>query len=533
MFIFTNLKLRFKFILCFSVIIILLLCLGISSVYQMSDMAGYIRQAETETLPAIDTIRKLDSLAQKQQTEAYATVADAAARAEHVKNFTAGSNLLKGKAAELKKAFQNDSGITSLLDAITALNEKNIELFSDLQKDIQDNKLDDVLQKFNRQLNANSDQISEITTKLISDLTKTHEFASNYIEVIIMIVVAIVLSLIMSWMLTRRIAIPIQKLGLAVNEVANGNLNAKLRAVKSHDEIGDLSRSFIHMVEVLKDIVDSMIAHSNDIKESSHQLKTGNETISDSMNEILNQTITVSAASEQLTASSKDIASNCTAAAEAAAQTHSTSLESMNTVHDAVSGIRRHQNKTAEDAKIIDKLGEQTNHIGSIIATIQDIASQTNLLALNAAIEAARAGEHGRGFAVVSDEVRALANRTAESAQEISQMIQAIQDEVNLAKSSFSDTAEQMTEVASRTAGIEDALNSIIEQVNGVSEQINQIASATLQQTATADEMSRNIQQISDMSRVITENSQTAVSTAENMEELSEVISSDVDYFHQ
>ena len=528
MFIFTNLKLRFKFILCFSVIIILLLCLGISSVYQMSDMAGYIRQAETETLPAIDTIRKLDSLAQKQQTEAYATVADAAARAEHVKNFTAGSNLLKGKAAELKKAFQNDSGITSLLDAITALNEKNIELFSDLQKDIQDNKLDDVLQKFNRQLNANSDQISEITTKLISDLTQTHEFASNYIEVVIMIVVAIVLSLIMSWMLTRRIAIPIQKLGLAVNEVANGNLNAKLRAIKSHDEIGDLSRSFIHMVEVLKDIVDSMIAHSNDIK-----LKTGNETISDSMNEILNQTITVSAASEQLTASSKDIASNCTAAAEAAAQTHSTSLESMNTVHDAVSGIRRHQNKTAEDAKIIDKLGEQTNHIGSIIATIQDIASQTNLLALNAAIEAARAGEHGRGFAVVSDEVRALANRTAESAQEISQMIQAIQDEVNLAKSSFSDTAEQMTEVASRTAGIEDALNSIIEQVNGVSEQINQIASATMQQTATADEMSRNIQQISDMSRVITENSQTAVSTAENMEELSGVISSDVDYFHQ
>ena len=491
MFSFSNLKLRYKFILCFSVIIVLLLSLGLISIHKMTSISEYAKETSSKTVPSIDGTRKLEVLAQKQKTDAYAAVADSSIREQHIRDF--------------------------------ATSKKNIA----------DGQLTPVIGSFTRQIDSNIDKISALSTQIISNLTEDHEYSANYLEVIVVFMLAIILSLLMSWMLTKSIAYPLQKLAAAVDEVSNGKLNTNIRARSSNDEIGKLSRSFTHMVDVLREIVSSMVTHADNIKDSSLIVRESNETISAKLAEILSQTITVSAASEEMAATCRDIANNCNMAAEASAQTRNTSVSSMQTVHDAVDGIRRHQTKTAEDAKIIDKLGEQTNHIGSIIATIQDIASQTNLLALNAAIEAARAGEHGRGFAVVSDEVRALANRTAESAQEIIQMIKAIQDEVNLAKVSFSATVEQMTEVASKTAGIENALNDIIDQVNGVNDQISQIASSTAQQTTTADDMSRNLQGISDMSRMIADSSKSTVDAAEHMESLSEGISSDVDYFQQ
>ena len=286
---------------------------------------------------------------------------------------------------------------------------------------------------FTRQIDSNIDKISALSTQIISNLTEDHEYSANYLEVIVVFMLAIILSLLMSWMLTKSIAYPLQKLAAAVDEVSNGKLNTNIRARSSNDEIGKLSRSFTHMVDVLREIVSSMVTHADNIKDSSLIVRESNETISAKLAEILSQTITVSAASEEMAATCRDIANNCNMAAEASAQTRNTSVSSMQTVHDAVDGIRRHQTKTAEDAKIIDKLGEQTNHIGSIIATIQDIASQTNLLALNASIEAARAGEAGRGFAVVASEITNLAQQTTDAASNIQNLLNQLQTEAHAA----------------------------------------------------------------------------------------------------
>jgi methyl-accepting chemotaxis protein len=152
--------------------------------------------------------------------------------------------------------------------------------------------------------------------------------------------------------------------------------------------------------------------------------------------------------------------------------------------------------KVQETAKTVESLGARSDQIGAIIGTIEDIADQTNLLALNAAIEAARAGEQGRGFAVVADEVRALAERTTRATREIGEMIKAIQNETKGAVAAMEQGVSQVEMGTIEAARSGEALRDILEQINAVAMQVNQIATAAEEQTATTGEISRNMQQI-------------------------------------
>jgi methyl-accepting chemotaxis protein len=155
--------------------------------------------------------------------------------------------------------------------------------------------------------------------------------------------------------------------------------------------------------------------------------------------------------------------------------------------------------KVQHSAKTVENLGLRSDQIGEIIGTIEDIADQTNLLALNAAIEAARAGEQGRGFAVVADEVRALAERTTRATKEIGEMIKTIQKETKDAVTAMEQGVHQVATGTMEAAKSGDALRDILSQINNVSMQVNQIATAAEEQTATTNGISSSMIQITEI----------------------------------
>jgi methyl-accepting chemotaxis protein len=197
-----------------------------------------------------------------------------------------------------------------------------------------------------------------------------------------------------------------------------------------------------------------------------------------------------------MSATSGDIAQNCQMAAEGSHQASCKASDGAKVVDATVQVMSRIATRVIETAKSVEGLGSRSDQIGEIVGTIQDIADQTNLLALNAAIEAARAGEQGRGFAVVADEVRALAERTTKATREISEMIKAIQSETKSAVAAMKEWVHEVENGTVEAAKSGQALEEILEQINAVTMQVNQVATAAEEQTATTSEISNNIHQI-------------------------------------
>jgi methyl-accepting chemotaxis protein len=200
-----------------------------------------------------------------------------------------------------------------------------------------------------------------------------------------------------------------------------------------------------------------------------------------------------------MAATSNGIAQNCNMAAESSRQGNDLATEGAVIVQETVDGMNRITERVKETAATLGKLGSRSDQIGEIVGTIEDIADQTNLLALNAAIEAARAGEQGRGFAVVADEVRALAERTTKATKEIAQMIRAIQNETKGAVASMEEGVTEVERGTIDAAKSGTALDSILNQINSISMEINQIATAAEEQTATTTEITSNIHMITEV----------------------------------
>jgi len=325
------------------------------------------------------------------------------------------------------------------------------------------------------------------------------------------------------FMVVRRLLSPLGMLCSRVADLAEGegDLTRRIDVGTRHDEIGELAEKLNRFVENMGSIISQIAVASRSLASESNALTSTAMSISVGAEAVAGQTAAIATASEEMAATASDIASNCHRAAESAERAAGTTQAGFKVVTSTVDGIRQRGELTKENAEAISSLGERSEQIGAIVATIEDIADQTNLLALNAAIEAARAGEQGRGFAVVADEVRALAERTTRATKEIGTMIRAIQQETRSAIASMEDGVKGTDKGIREAARLEGALASILEQVNEVTMQVNQIATAAEEQGATTGEITNNIQQVTTVVQETASGAQESAQSAGRLSELS------------
>jgi methyl-accepting chemotaxis protein len=313
-------------------------------------------------------------------------------------------------------------------------------------------------------------------------------------------------------------------------QLAAGNLVCRAN-VTSQDELGVIGSSFNQIADILQSAMQRIRACSDELTSAAGELRANAEQIANGSENVAAQAATVATAGEEMAATSNDIANNCSLAVESANKACSAATSGADIVQKTVVGMSRIALKVQESARTVESLGQRSDQIGAIIGTIEDIADQTNLLALNAAIEAARAGEQGRGFAVVADEVRALAERTTRATKEIGGMIKSIQMETRSAVSAMEEGVQEVergTEDASLSGS---ALEEILAQVNEVTGQINQIATAAEEQTATTNEISGNMLLITDVVQETAGSSQMTAAAASRLADLAQELQGIVDQF--
>ena len=331
--------------------------------------------------------------------------------------------------------------------------------------------------------------------------------------------------------LSKLITRPLNALNNVVTKIANGDLTHVFKFKNGKDEFAYNSRFVEKMQDSLNKALRLTVDECNRIHTTLSDIQKLSDNIVIKTDATEGQALTVASASEQMVSTTQDISRNCESATLSSQHSQKITQDGVGVVKNAVQMIHDQSNNTRENAIKIESFAKKMADISNIVSTIDDIAAQTNLLALNAAIKAARAGEAGRGFVVVADEVRALASRTTVSTQEISKMVDTIQNEVNVAVGSIRNSVTSIDKVAQEASGVEDVLNNINQNVNEVGSQIIQIATAAQQQSTSTAEISHNIQTISQSSKSISEAANNTNDSIHKIKSQLDALSSELAFF--
>jgi len=368
-------------------------------------------------------------------------------------------------------------------------------------------KIDEMRSLINTRIKDGTDQMGEQLNKLIAinaagakaaSAQAGEKYDSAIFGIVLVAIVAALATVLLAWLLTRSIVTPLNRAVAAARTIAEGNLT-KVIEIDGNDEPARLLEALAAMQANLRKTIEQIAGSATQLGAAAEELSAVTEEASRGLQQQNNEIEQAATAVNEMTAAVEEVARNAVSTSEASNQSTHAAREGRDQVVKTVDAIQTMTHDVQNTAQMIEGLAAQGRDIGKVLDVIRAIAEQTNLLALNAAIEAARAGEAGRGFAVVADEVRALAHRTAQSTQEIEKMVAGIQNGTGEAVSSMqqSNQRTQSTLEMARAAGV--ALEQITQSIHQINERNLVIASASEEQAQVSREVDRNLVNIRDL----------------------------------
>ncbi|RMT71414.1 Methyl-accepting chemotaxis protein [Pseudomonas syringae pv. theae] len=504
-----NMNIAPRAFLGFAMIGTLMLILGVFALSQMNKIRGATEDLADGNVPSIKSLDRFAEVSIRLRVLSYRLLVN---RDPETQQKTIDLLAMRNKqitdAQAIYEKLISDPNERNLYGQYVQLLGQYRQLEERLKTLTRANKIEELQNLLNNELLSNSDQMNvvlgklvEINTAQLNQVKKdaSREYDSAFNMVIGLLIAATLLTIVFAWMLIKSITTPIATALHAAETIAKGNLTQPIR-IDGSDEAGRLLLAMKTMQDKLRDTLQGISGSATQLASAAEELNAVTDESARGLVQQNNEIEQAATAVNEMTSAVEEVARNAVSTSQASRNAATSAGDGRDLVQETVSAIERMSGDVKDTSELIINLASESRDIGKVLDVIRGLADQTNLLALNAAIEAARAGEAGRGFAVVADEVRALAHRTQQSTSEIERMIGSIQSGTEQAVSSMRNSTERAESTLNIAKGAGMALNTINVAVEEINERNMVIASAAEEQAQVAREVDRNLVNIRDLS---------------------------------